>query len=900
MPKKIVFYILIVSCLFFANMAKAQEYGNIYLDLHEGEEDKLLPMEKGGVLEFWKLAKKYVEDVKEYDELLEGNSIEKDFSDDFKIKYKNYNEKKSEEWERYVRKGVKGFRLYKIAKQKITDWIMGQEMPVVVDDDQYEMGDKEEYIKSDKPVVIKDFKKIVSYSGREKDVLASKEKYAKDHNLTKPSEFIAKYKKALIEKNWKELISSYIEEVKGNLYKLPNIIGDGKPNRVRSTILPKYQYSDKDGNIQGVILVEMAQESVVLYSSYKNNGKLDVNFDKSENIKDWKIKFVRPQRIEVKDGENILVYSTKFPIFFEAKIADLTKKAKVKSKISTTVCFKDDCEKILLEPVLELVPDEEEIGDETIYSSYVTSVKMSVPDDMYKEKYKIGDLVWEKKNDGTLGSLRLDVETSNNTDFDIFIVGDEIKYFSKPRFSLDEDGLTIRFDLRDITFNPLNKEISFWLSTGKGKQYIHTQKVKEISYFDVNGARMSMGILWFAFVGGLLLNLMPCVFPVLFLKLLSYTKSGKLDLKQIRSNFVLNVAGILTSFMVMAIILSGLKFFGQSIGWGMQFQNTYFLVTIIWTVIFFVYYVFGLFDIKTPDINKKFKKVGNGRMLEFLSGVFLVMLSTPCMAPYLGTAVGIALSGDIKTIIMTVMVVGLGVSTPYILIAFIPKIAFYFPRPAKWMRLINFLMVILLFITLIWLISILTAQTSLAQIWHWILYIFITFALFYFWKEIKREINKIKNKDEALLVYKRIRMVFYLIILIFVGLSFADVGYATKHRKEFVKESYASNLDLDYIKGLLNNGNQVLVKVGADWCLTCKYNDFTTFDIEYLKTEFNNNNVFVINVDWTEYQPQILRFMQKFGRSGLPFYVLFSSRYPDGVVLPEIVNAYDLQSLIEQ
>ena len=134
----------------------------------------------------------------------------------------------------------------------------------------------------------------------------------------------------------------------------------------------------------------------------------------------------------------------------------------------------------------------------------------------------------------------------------------------------------------------------------------------------------------------------------------------------------------------------------------------------------------------------------------------------------------------------------------------------------------------------------------------------------------------------------------------FVGLSFIDVGYATKQRKDYVKENFASNLDLNYINALVNNDNQVLVKVGADWCLTCKYNDFTTFDIDFIKNEFENNSVFVINIDWTKYQPQVLQFMQKFGRSGLPFYVLFSKKYPDGVVLPEIVDAYDIQSLIEQ
>ena len=602
----------------------------------------------------------------------------------------------------------------------------------------------------------------------------------------------------------------------------------------------------------------------------------------------------------MKNGENILLYSTKFPIYFEAKIVDVTKNAKVMATINASVCSENNCDLISLNPVLELKFDSDDNNEETTYSSYVTSVKMNTPDDIYKEKYKIVDLVWEKKNDGTLGSLRLDVETSDNTDFDVFIVGDELKYFAKPRFSLYKGGVTVRFDLRDITFNPLDKEISFWMSAGKSKQCIHTQKVEEVSFFDVNGGKMTVGVLWFAFLGGVLLNLMPCVFPVLFLKLLSYTKLGKLDVKQIRYNFILNVVGILTSFMIMALVLAGLKFFGRAIGWGMQFQNIYFLVTVLWTVIFFVYYVLGVFEFKTPDVSKSMKVLNKGKMLEFWSGVFLVMLSTPCMAPYLGTAFGIALAGDVKSIITTVMVVGIGLSMPYILIALFPKIAFYFPKPDNWMRMITFCMSTLLVVTVVWLLSILVAQTSLSQIWHWILYAIVMFFVLYFWKAVKKEIKEIKDKNVAWIVYKKTRMILAVIIVALMGASFIDAGYATRQRKDYIKDNYASNIDLSNIKAMVNNDNQILVKVGADWCLTCKYNDFTTFDIDFIKNEFENNSVFVINIDWTKYQPQVLQFMQKFGRSGLPFYVLFSKKYPDGVVLPEIVNAYEIQSLIEQ
>ncbi|MBR1949131.1 MAG: thioredoxin family protein [Alphaproteobacteria bacterium] len=897
MSKKLIFYILMLCCSFCLNVTKAQEYGNVYLDLKEDEEE-LPRIQDGGVIKFWEYANYYIEDVKEYDELLEGKSINKDFSDDFKNKYKSFNDVKSQEWEKYVRTGVKAYRWYKDAKKYVTEWVMEKDIPLVFDDSQYEMGGEEEYIKSDNPVVIEDFKKVVAYSGQQKDVLAAKEKYAKEHNLETPSERSAKYKNFIIKKDWKGLFSSLWDELKGNIDDIPEIKVSGKINRIKTVILPKYQYTDDKGNIQAVIVAELSDDNIFLYNGYKDNKAVEINFDKSENLKDVDIKFIYPQQIEIKKGENLLVYSGKFPIYFTAKVEDTTKDVAIKPVIKASVCKGYDCELVSLEPVLKLKP--KEANAETVYSSHVTMVSMNVPNDIYKDKYKFGELIFEKKNDGNLGSLRLDVKTSDTTGLDVFIIGDEAKYFSRQRFSINGNVVTVRFDLEDMTFNPLGKEISFWVSTNKAKNYIFKQTVKDMSVFDVQSGMMSLGVLGFAFLGGFLLNLMPCVFPVLSLKLLNYTKFSKLKAAQIRNNFILNVAGILVCFFVIGTVLCLLKIFGQAIGWGMQFQNTYFLVSVLWLVVFFLCYIFGIFSFKNVDADRKIARYKGSKLFEFLSGIFLVLLSTPCMAPYLGTAFGIALAGDVKSIILTVMVVGLGLATPYILIAIFPKVAIYMPKPGKWMTLINAFMILLLVVTVVWLMSILAVQTNINQVWHWIIYAIVMISVLSFWRVVKRQINLVvKDKEENIKLHKKFSCIFYFVILVIVAISFVDTGYATKNRQDYVKENYATKLDLSAIEGLVNNGNQVLVKVGADWCLTCKYNDMITFDIEYIKDEFENNGVFVIEVDWTEYQPQVLRFMQKFGRSGLPFYVLFSKKYPDGLVLSEIVNDYDLMSLIE-
>ncbi|MBE6467667.1 MAG: hypothetical protein E7004_03645 [Alphaproteobacteria bacterium] len=897
MVKKVVFFILLVLFLINPFVTKAQTGGNVYLDLKEDE-----VLERGtldNVPSLIELGKRYIDDVVEYDDILEGDAINKDFSDDFKIKYKNYNKKKNEEWERYVRNGVKTYRWYKDIKSKVINWLMEDETPLIVDDSQYEMGEQEEYIPSDKPVVIKDFKKVVAYSGLKKDVEAAEDKRARDAKQPTPSDVLRKYKKIIMEQKWVEFLKDSWSKIKKDIYNLPDVGVDGKAKKAKSIVLSDSNFANEDGKIRGTIEIELLPQNMLLFNKYKEYDGIKINFDKSENIKNVKFNFMMPQSFELEKIGVVTAYVNDFSIYYEAEVTDRSKPIIIKPTITANVCDKSACDNIVMEPYTKLEPVEK--ISKTLYSSHITMVAMNVAKETNKDNYEIGDVVFEKKNDGFLGSVRLDIETSNLPNIDAFIVGDEASYFKMPRYSIENDRVVIRFDLDDMSFNPLDKELSFWLSDGNTNNYIHKQKVREMSLFDISSGLMSWGILGFAFLGGILLNLMPCVFPVLSLKLLNYSRFGKLSEIQIRRNFIFNSIGILSSFGVMACILAGLKMFGLAIGWGMQFQSISFLVAVLWVVIFFLAYVMGLIDFTLPDVNKKLDDYSSkSKIFEFLSGVFLVLLSTPCMAPYLGTAFGVALAGDVKSIVATVMVVGLGLSAPYILIAACPKIALYIPKPGKWMLWVNFVMLVLLIVTVVWLLSILAVQSTTAQIWHWILYIAVMLVVLSFWKAVRKEINRQKDENISLRLHKKFTYIFSVVILLIISISFVDVRISANQRKEFINENRTKVLDVAYIGGMVNNGNKILVKVGADWCLTCKFNDVMAFNIENIKDDFVRNNVFVIEVDWTKYQPQVLRFMQKFGRSGLPFYVLFSQRYPKGIVLPEIIDDYDLKRLIEK
>ena len=213
MMKSLRFIVCFVVWICCVGSAMAEDGGRVMLDLKE-DNDVVYNSNKETIAALVNMAANYWQDVKEYDELLEGDAINKDIGADIMAKYPDYSESSAQDWQKYVKKGIKGYRFYKDMKQKLVDWIMNQEPPLVVDDDQYEMGGDEVYIESDKPIIIKDFKKVVAYSDVPKDQLAAREKLARDYNTERPSEIIAKYKKALLEKDWETCCRLWAGSVK--------------------------------------------------------------------------------------------------------------------------------------------------------------------------------------------------------------------------------------------------------------------------------------------------------------------------------------------------------------------------------------------------------------------------------------------------------------------------------------------------------------------------------------------------------------------------------------------------------------------------------------------------------------------------------------------------------------
>ena len=888
--KKIFGCLAVVLMLLNAVGAAAQEGGRVILDLQSDEKD----YDTSGVESVLGVGAAYWHDVKEYNELLDGENIEKDFSADIRAKYPNYSREQAEQWQNYVKKGIKAYRFYEDIKQKVISWILNHEMPVVVPDDQYEMGENETYIESDKPLVIEDFKKIVAYSNSERDQLAAEEKTAKDYNLPRPSAKIAALKKALLEKDWKALLGFDPAEYIARLYEMPESVKDAAPEKISAVVLSQFQGVGPDGKIAGAILLKPAPQTVVLYNDFASYPGITADFDASENLEEIRTGFLLPQRFVVNRHE-MLAYAKRFALYYEGKARESDRPVVLRPRIRAGVCKGNDCETVELNPKVVLQP----VGktSETVFSAYVETVAVNIPRVSNAGEFEFVKLVLDKGKNGGRDVVRLEIKSHDASRLRVSVIGKEAGYFAAPKMRIDGNTAIIRFEVADETFDPLGKEITFLAATGGIDQYIHKMVVRDVSWFDVENNGFSAGVLFFAIIGGLLLNIMPCGLSVLAFKLMSFTGFGGRNHDKIRRRFGWTGAGIFFSFVVAAVWLAGLKLSGYPLGWGIQYQNVYFIGVMIWGVMLFWLYVIKIIGLPAVDGSDAARH--KNCWIDFGSGIFAALLSMGCTAPYLAEAVGTAMAGSAAETAAAVMAVGAGLALPYIIIAAVPDKIANKLRAEKQRHMLQRTVIILLFVTLIWLISLAAAQSKAAEIWHWLLYLAAAFAGLSFRKTVLVEVDKLDDAGIAAILRRRANIFFGIVMLLLAAVSLWDLGSAAAKRRSLLQDNVPSVLNRVAIDENVRQGMKVLVKVNADWCLLCKYNDIFVLDIEHVKNSFRDNGVKVFETDWSGHDQDVLAFMRTFGRSSLPFYVLFSPTFPDGIVLPKILNDNELRTLID-
>ncbi|HJS31791.1 MAG TPA: protein-disulfide reductase DsbD domain-containing protein [Alphaproteobacteria bacterium] len=393
-----------------------------------------------------------------------------------------------------------------------------------------------------------------------------------------------------------------------------------------------------------------------------------------------------------------------------------------------------------------------------------------------------------------------------------------------------------------------------------------------------------LAILGLALLGGLILNLMPCVLPVLSLKLLGVVSHGGAARGAIRASFVASAAGILTAFAVLAAALIAFKSAGLAIGWGIQFQQPAFLVFMALVVTLFAANLWGWFEIRLPDpLADAAAVAGTPRLRRpslggaFVTGALATLLATPCSAPFLGTAVGFALARGPFEIFAVFATLGLGLALPYLVVAAFPALAQMMPRPGVWIVWLRYALGFALAGTAAWLLSILAAQIEPAGMV--VLSALLLAVLLVLWRGQGGRLAAMRLPALAII---------------------AIIAFVVPGRFEAASSrGIASTSDLPGawrafehtdIAALVGEGRVVFVDVTADWCITCQVNKSLVLARGPVAARLADGAVIPVRADWTRPDDRIAMYLASFGRYGIPFYAVYGPGAPDGLVLPEVLT----------
>jgi thiol:disulfide interchange protein len=367
-----------------------------------------------------------------------------------------------------------------------------------------------------------------------------------------------------------------------------------------------------------------------------------------------------------------------------------------------------------------------------------------------------------------------------------------------------------------------------------------------------------MQYLLLAFLGGLILNLMPCVLPVISLKLFGLIKHKHTPRKQLIAHNFAYTVGVISTFMALGLVVAGLKATGEEIGWGFQLQSPSFVLVMMLLLFILSLNLFGLFEFRTPGGSKLAQQeVSDGFSGDFFTGVLTTILATPCSAPFLGTALTFAFTTSYEMIFVMFFFIGLGLAFPFLLTAVFPQSLAIFPRPGGWMEKLKYLLGLSLIGTTVWLYDVFVSLVDFELIsWRLnLLFVFWFFAFFAY--------QKISKKKWATAVV-------FAIPLILTGLAINALELrpaSSELRPNTSLWQPWSEAELQSHKGKL-----VFMDFTAEWCLTCKVNKKLVLDTSGFEALAKKYDLILLRADWTKRDDRITQFLRRYNVVGVPAY----------------------------
>jgi len=400
-------------------------------------------------------------------------------------------------------------------------------------------------------------------------------------------------------------------------------------------------------------------------------------------------------------------------------------------------------------------------------------------------------------------------------------------------------------------------------------------------------------MLLYAFIGGLILNIMPCVLPVIALKILGFVGESRSDPRHVRKLGLVYALGVLVSFLVLAAIVIGVKAAGHRAGWGMQFGSPVFVVCLTTLVMLVALNLFGVFEV-TPG-GRALDAAGGlaskpGAAGAFFNGVLATVLATPCTAPFLSIALGFAFAQKAPVILLMFIAVGVGLAAPYVVLSWNPAWLKFLPKPGAWMERFKIAMGFPMLATVVWLFNLAAGSYGGRVLWLGIFLVVVAFAAWIFGEFVQRGRF---GKGVALAV---------VLILLAGGYAFA-LENQLRWREPVTETNTTGSLKesadgIDWqrwspeaVAKALSESSPVIVDFTADWCLTCQVNKKTSIEIPSVRAKLKSMNIVALLGDYTRFPDNITAELNRFNRAGVPLVLIYpKDAAAPPIVLPEILT----------
>ena len=388
----------------------------------------------------------------------------------------------------------------------------------------------------------------------------------------------------------------------------------------------------------------------------------------------------------------------------------------------------------------------------------------------------------------------------------------------------------------------------------------------------------------FAFIGGLILNIMPCVFPIISLKALSFVSMGGGSSNKVRLHALNFCFGVITSFVAIALAIVFLQKTGSMVGWGFQLQSP--PVVALLAILMFIIGLVLLMDINIGTSMTRLGAVGANNttyLSSFMTGVLAVIVASPCTAPFMGAAIGYALIQPSSITVPIFLSLGIGFSLPYLILATFPQLITKIPKPGEWMNTLKEFFAFPMFATALWLLWVFSIQTSIEILISLLICILIISILFWF-------AGKVKSKNIHITTF------LFGLIIVLIELNFINKENAAK--AEIANDIVSVGWDVNTEDKLKKIDQAYLINFTAAWCITCQANDKLALSRPVVKKYLAENNIKYIVADWTNRDDNILKVLKEYGRTGVPLYLYWKPGLEETVILPAILTEDILINLL--